>query len=75
MIGPLSTTRDVYEDAQLRARDFWVGLYHPELAATLTYPGPFLRLSASPVAYRRRAPLIGEHNAEVLGRELGLIDY
>ena len=71
MIGPLSNTKDVFEDAQLQSRDFWVKVYHPELNETLTYPGPFLKLSESKITYRRRAPLIGEHNSEIYSEELG----
>src|SRR5262249_13267426 len=31
----------------------------------LTYPGPFARLSATPIRYHRRPPLPGEHTDEV----------
>jgi crotonobetainyl-CoA:carnitine CoA-transferase CaiB-like acyl-CoA transferase len=71
MIGPLSTTKDVFEDAQLSARDFWIEVPHPELNASLIYPGPFLKLSETKIEYRRRAPLIGEHNEEIYVKELG----
>ena len=71
MIGPFFTTKDVFEDEQLRSRDFWVKVHHPELDATLTYPGPFLKLSENKIEYRRRAPLIGEHNIEIYAEELG----
>ena len=62
---------DLPQSQQLLARDFWVPLEHPEVGVSVTYPGPFVKLSATPIAYRRRPPLIGEHNAEVYG-ELGL---
>lgn len=31
-----------------------------------------MRLSESPITYRRAAPMLGEHTAEVLTEELGL---
>lgn len=45
---------------------------HHELGDALTYCGPFIRLSETPVSYRRRAPLIGEHNKEIFGKDMGL---
>jgi crotonobetainyl-CoA:carnitine CoA-transferase CaiB-like acyl-CoA transferase len=72
MLCPVSTARDILENTQLKARDFWMKLEHPELSAEIVYPGPFARLSKTPLTIRRRAPLRGEHNAEVYEQELGL---
>ncbi len=62
--------RDLYESEHLRYRGFLREVDHPE-AGTLTYPrGPFV-MSASP--WREgRAPLLGEHNQEVLCGLAGL---
>jgi len=35
-------------------------------------PGGFVKLSDGECRIRRRAPLIGEHNEEIYGKELGL---
>ena len=43
-----------------------------KLGDTITYPGPPVRSSEHYWFIRRRAPLIGEHNEEIYGRELGL---
>jgi crotonobetainyl-CoA:carnitine CoA-transferase CaiB-like acyl-CoA transferase len=71
-LAPVSDTRDVLANPQLKSRDFWARVPHPELDAAITYPGPFAKLSETPITLRRRAPLIGEHNQEVYGREFGI---
>ena len=70
MLCPVSTARDICENTQLQARDFWVEVDHPEIPARITYPGPFARLSETPLATARRAPLPGEHNGEIFEKEL-----
>ncbi len=72
LIAPVANTKDISEDIQLEARHFWVELAHPELGRDIPYCGPFIMLSATPIIYQRRAPLIGEHNQEIFGGELGL---
>lgn len=72
LIGPLFNAKGIWENRQLKSRDFWVPVEHPDLGDTLVYPGPFAKLMENPIEYRRRAPLIGEHNNEVYGEELGL---
>ena len=72
MLYPVATTQDMLENPQLAARGFWVELEHPELGVTLSYPGAFGLFSEAPIKIRRRAPLIGEHNEEIYGKELGI---
>ena len=66
LIAPCNTMEDICQDHQLKARDFWHPLRHPELGASLTYPGPYIKLSETPIRFRSRAPLVGEHNDELL---------
>ncbi len=72
LIAPVSSTRDISEDVQLKGRNFWVNLEHPELGTTLPYCGPSVRMSETPIEFNRRAPLIGEHNKEIYIDELRL---
>ncbi|MDY6917210.1 MAG: CoA transferase [Chloroflexota bacterium] len=62
--APLNTIEDVVSDRHLKARHFFVSLNHPE-AGILQYPSALAKLSATPVAFDRPAPLLGQHNDEV----------
>src|SRR5947207_15852765 len=63
MLGyPVASVKEIFEDPQHAARDFWRELDHPELGRSLTYPGPFARFSEGACDVWRRAPPIGEHN-------------
>ena len=72
LIAPVSTTRDISEDLQLKSRNYWEKLNHVDLNDSIVYCGPFIRMSETPIKYHRRAPLIGEHNDEIYGCELGI---
>jgi crotonobetainyl-CoA:carnitine CoA-transferase CaiB-like acyl-CoA transferase len=74
LIAPVATAREVADNAQLAARDYWQSLDHPELGRSVRYPGPFGRASATPIRYRRRPPTVGEHTGEILRADLGLGD-
>jgi crotonobetainyl-CoA:carnitine CoA-transferase CaiB-like acyl-CoA transferase len=70
---PASTPGDLLEDPQLEARGYWERVDHPEWNATFTYPGALYK--SSEIEWRfRRAPLIGEHNGEVYGKEFGFTE-
>jgi crotonobetainyl-CoA:carnitine CoA-transferase CaiB-like acyl-CoA transferase len=71
-VYPLSNIKDIVDNPQLAARDFWVEVEHPELGTSITYPGAFAKTTESPPRIFRRAPLIGEHNQEIYEKELGI---
>lgn len=71
-LAPVSTPEDILNNPQLKKREFFVPVQHPELGAAFDYPGPMLVASEMPLSIRRRAPLIGEHNLEIYEGELGL---
>jgi len=70
--GAIRTMEEIMGDPHLQDRDFFVPVEHPELGREFTYPGPAAIYNASPWRISRRAPLIGEHNEEILGGEVGL---
>ncbi len=71
-LAPINTAEDILKSEHFRARGFWVEVDHPELGRSLTYPGFPYSFSETPCKAARRAPLVGEHNFEIYGRELGL---
>ncbi len=71
-LGPATNAKDIVESEQLAAREYFVDVEHPSLGGSIRYPGPFLKMSETPIAIRRPAPRIGEHNNEVFVGELGL---
>jgi crotonobetainyl-CoA:carnitine CoA-transferase CaiB-like acyl-CoA transferase len=67
----VATMQDLLEMEQLQARDYFVELDHPT-AGRLKYPGaPISPHAPIPAWVYRRAPLLGEHNREVLVERLG----
>lgn len=72
LLAPVATAADIAADEQLKARDYFVRIEHDTLGRTLTLPGAFGKLSATPIGPARRAPRLGEHNGEVLGGLLGI---
>jgi crotonobetainyl-CoA:carnitine CoA-transferase CaiB-like acyl-CoA transferase len=74
LMTPVTTVQEVVQSPQLESRGYWQSLEHPELGRSFIYPGPFAKFSATPIAYRRRPPMAGEHNREILGGELDLSD-
>ena len=66
-VGVVNAPEEAFEDAHIRARGFHTPVHHEDLGRTITYPGAPYALQGSPWAISRRAPKLGEHNAEVLG--------
>ena len=60
------------EDPQLNDRGFFPTIEHPELGRTVRYPGGPIHFTTTPWRIARRPPLLGEHNTEIYGSELGL---
>src|SRR5690242_14802720 len=72
LLAPVATVADIADDVQLKAREYFVKVDHNDtVGRTLTMPGPFAKLSQTPISVTRRSPKLGEHNAEVYCGLLG----
>ena len=69
-VGSVYDAKEVLGSRQLAARNYFVEVDHPE-AGTLRHAGWPYQMSASPPCIQRAAPLLGEHNREVLCDVLG----
>jgi benzylsuccinate CoA-transferase BbsF subunit len=65
--GPSCHPRDLLAQPQLRARGFFVAPEHPEIGRRAIPDMPW-RLASHPQPDCAPAPLLGQHNREVLGR-------
>ncbi|MDA0988854.1 MAG: CoA transferase [Chloroflexi bacterium] len=70
--GAVRSPDEVMEDPHLEDRGFWTEVEYPEVGKSFRHTGPSAIFNGSPWSISRRAPLIGEHNEEVLCGELGL---
>jgi CoA:oxalate CoA-transferase len=68
---PVYSPGEVANNAHYRARGFFVDHDHPA-AGAVTMPGAPYVMARTPWRIRRGAPLLGEHNRDILGGRLGL---
>ena len=70
--GAVRAPESLLDDPHLHDRGFWKQVEHKELGRSFVYPGEAAIYSDSPWRIASRAPLVGEHNVEILCGELGL---
>ena len=68
LVVPITTVEDVVKSEQYADRQFWRDIEHQELGL-VRYPGPFAKLSSTPLKVDTPPPRLGEHNAEVFAVE------
>jgi crotonobetainyl-CoA:carnitine CoA-transferase CaiB-like acyl-CoA transferase len=69
--GPFHNIPQVFEDEHVKSRGVKVSIPHPRAGSVPALANP-ARLSATPPAYDKAAPALGEHTREVLTSVLGL---
>ena len=69
--GVVHSPAEVLASEQYDARSYFVDIEHPEVG-NATYPGAPFIMSETPWKASSAAPLLGEHNREILCNRLGL---
>ena len=70
LLFPVATPADILANPQLEARRYFQEVTHPDLGTRLTFLGPFVEASATPLRLRRFPPKVGQHNTEIYVDEL-----
>lgn len=66
-VGLINNLEQAFNEPQVQARNMLVEIEHP-LKEKLTVIGSPIKMSRTPVEYRKAPPLLGEHTDEILGR-------
>lgn len=69
--GPINDLAQVFADPQVKSRGLQLEMSHP-LAGSVPQVASPIRLSETPVEYRKAPPLLGEHSEAVLQQLVGL---
>jgi len=71
--GPINNLAEVFDDPQVKAREMVIEMDHP---ATGKAPAKLIaspiKMSGTPVTYRKPPPLLGQHTEEVLAEMLDI---
>jgi crotonobetainyl-CoA:carnitine CoA-transferase CaiB-like acyl-CoA transferase len=69
-VGPVQTAQEIFDDEQVAARRLLIDVADPVLGS-VRLVGPVAKLSSAPEPLTGPAPLLGQHNMEVLTEMLG----
>ena len=72
-VGPVNDIREAFADPHIAHRGMRITMDHPGAASgTVDLLGNPIRMSETPVSYRRAPPMLGDSTREVLAAHLGL---
>jgi crotonobetainyl-CoA:carnitine CoA-transferase CaiB-like acyl-CoA transferase len=71
--GVVKNSSDIYTDPQLKDRNLFWRIDHPE-TGPVTHLGQSFELSTTPARLYRPSPLLGEHTEYVCSKILGMTD-
>ena len=66
-VGLINNLEQAFEEPQVQARNMLIEMQHP-LKDKLKVIGSPIKLSRTPVEYKKAPPMLGEHTNEILGR-------
>ena len=66
-VGLINNLEQAFEEPQVKARNMLIEMQHP-LKDKLKVIGSPIKLSRTPVEYKKAPPMLGEHTDEILGR-------
>lgn len=69
-VAPAYTTEEIVNSEHQAVRGYFVDIDHPEIGRA-TYPGAPYKFSHTKLRVQQRAPLLGEHNEDILCNRLG----
>src|SRR5882762_9229071 len=69
-VGPVQTAQEIFDDSHVAARKLMINVPDPILGS-VKLVGPVAKMSGNPEPITKPAPLLGQHNAEVLTELLG----
>ena len=72
-IGPVQDAKEIFDDPQVAARGLMIDVTDPILGP-VKLVGPVAKMSSDPEPLTAPAPLLGQHNSEVLTELLGYTD-
>jgi crotonobetainyl-CoA:carnitine CoA-transferase CaiB-like acyl-CoA transferase len=64
--GPVNTVKEIADDPHVRQRDMVVAVNHPGIERPVAITGSPIKMSQTPTAIRKPAPLLGEDTEAVL---------
>ena len=70
--APVNTVDQVFADPQVQAREMQIRMEHPLAGGDVSVVGSPIKLSETPISYRRAPPTLGQHTDEVLRELLGM---
>ena len=68
--APINTVDKIINDPHIKAREMMIELEHP-VAGHLKMAGVPVKMSATPGAVEKPAPMLGQHTAEILKELFG----
>lgn len=72
-VGPVQNAREIYDCPHVAARQLLIDVPDP-IMGTVRLVGPPFKMSGNPAPVASPAPLLGEHNGEILREMLGYSD-